>query len=254
MARKQAFPDLSASLGSPTATVEDYLQGIWILNSRGEPAIGARLAEWLAVKPPTVTKMLQRMVRDGLITMDRHKHVHLTKEGRMVAERLVRRHRVLERFLTDVLGLRWHEVHPEAHRLEHAISALVEERMMAMMGRPATCPHGNPIPGEPQPDLPVAVPLTRLEVGAHGRIQRIAEEAEDDLELMVYLEDAGLVPGTTIEVVDVAPLGDTLTLSVAGSRVTLGARTAAYIWAAEIAQDQARCEPVGAGTSAVREE
>ena len=231
MARKQAFQGEIASTSDQSDTIEDYMQGIWILASRGEPVIGARLAEWLAVKPPTVTKTLQRMIESGLITMDQHKQIHMTSQGLALAETIVRRHRVLERFLTDILGLRWHEVHAEAHRMEHAISPMVEQRIMALMGNPATCPHGSPIPGQPQPERRPAQPLTSYTAGARLCIQRIAEEAEDDLQLMEYLEQTRLIPGSQLVVLEVAPWADTMSFAIDEQRITLGMRTAGYIWA-----------------------
>jgi len=131
----------------PSKTVEDYLQVMHYMTRDGATIIGARLAERIHVAPPTVTATLQRMMRDGLITMDDHKVVHLTEHGKEQSESIVRRHALAERLLTDILGLGWSESHEEAHLVEHVISPKVERHLMQVLGNPQTCPHGNPIPG-----------------------------------------------------------------------------------------------------------
>src|SRR5438874_9208063 len=115
--------------------------------SEGEPPRSARLADWLGVSRPTVTAALRRMTRDGMVRMNSRKEIELTAAGRKAAESIVRRHRIMERWLTDVLGLDWVAADAEAARLEHAVSDVVEQRLYEVLGRPATCPHGNPIPG-----------------------------------------------------------------------------------------------------------
>src|SRR5579872_4760146 len=113
----------------------------------GDMVIGARLAEKFHIAPPTVTETLKRMVRDGLVEMDGKRQITLTPRGVELAESVLRRHRLTERFLVDVLGMQWHEVHEEACRLEHFISGAVESRVITTLHNPTTCPHGNPIPG-----------------------------------------------------------------------------------------------------------
>src|SRR5437660_10312818 len=130
--------------GSPTEpskTVEDYLLNIYTMSSEGRSVIAARLAETLGVAPPTVTATLHRMTKQGLITVSRQKEVGLTELGLAEAETMVRRHRLAERLLIDILGLDCADVHEEAHRFEHAISPRVEERILPVLGDPATCPH-----------------------------------------------------------------------------------------------------------------
>src|SRR5258708_4190601 len=117
------------------------------MNAEDEVVIGARLAEKFHVSAPTVTEMLKRLVRDGFIEMDSKRQVILTEAGFQAAEAVLRRHRLTERFLVDMLGMQWHQVHEEACRLEHFISGAVEERVIASLNNPTTCPHGNPIPG-----------------------------------------------------------------------------------------------------------
>ncbi len=133
--------------GKPSPTVEDYLQAIYSLEGEGETVISARLARRMRVTPPTAWATVQRMVRDGRVELDAKKVVRLTEAGRAAAEDIVRRHRLSERFLTDILGLGWAEAHEEAHRFEHAMSSRLEERILALLGNPTHCPHGSPIPG-----------------------------------------------------------------------------------------------------------
>ncbi len=215
--------------GEPTATVEDYLQTIYYMNRDRRPVFGARLAEKLAVSAPTVTATLQRMRRDGLVSLDGRKEVHLTERGRVLAESIVRRHMLAEHLLVDLIGLRWAEAHLEAHRVEHAISPRVEERLLAVLGNPRTCPHGNPMPGVEQEETGAA-PLASLRAGQRGQVTRIHEEAEEDLQLLTFLEDYGVKPGARIVVEDVARYNGTVTIRVGDRSVVLGDRSAGYIW------------------------
>src|SRR5579859_1018323 len=130
-----------------SATVEEYLETIYNMSMEGEVVIGARLAEKFRVAPPTVTEMLKRLVRDGYVEMDNKRQITLTEAGNQGAESVLRRHRLTERFLVDMLGMQWHQVHEEAGRLEHFISGAVEAGVIASLKNPTTCPHGNPIPG-----------------------------------------------------------------------------------------------------------
>src|SRR5260370_1199475 len=132
------------------------------MSAENEVVIGARLAEKFRVSPPTVTEMLKRLVRDGYVEMDNKRQVTLTEAGNQAAEAVLRRHRLTERFLADMLGMQWHQVHEEAGRLEHFISGAVEEPVIASLNYPTTCPHGNPIPGSvpnPRPYLKDQVAL-----------------------------------------------------------------------------------------------
>lgn len=213
----------------PSKTVEDYLQIMHYMTRDGASIIGARLAERIGVAPPTVTATLQRMVRDGLITMDDHKVVHLTERGSEEAESIVRRHALAERLLTEILGLGWSESHEEAHMVEHVISPKVERRLMQVLGNPTTCPHGNPIPGTGARPSPHAFPLAEAQTGQQVVIERIIEEAEDDLELMNYYERSGFIPRTPLEVVEVSSAAGLITVENAGRRIALGIGAAAKI-------------------------
>ncbi len=185
-----------------SAKVEEYLEAIYNMEMEGETVIGARLAEKFRVKAPTVTEMLQRLEKAGYITLDAQRHVTLTEDGVELAESVLRRHRLTERFLTDMLGMQWHEVHEEACRLEHYISGAVEERVIASLDHPTTCPHGNPIPGY-VPDARgylARVGACRLTDAADQpmRILCVSEVIEDEEETIRALHERGMTPGTVV--------------------------------------------------------
>ena len=224
----------------PSKTVEDYLQVMHYMTRDGMPIIGARLAERIGVAPPTVTATLKRMREAGLIEMDGHKVVHLTDDGRDHAESIVRRHALAERLLTDILGLGWSESHEEAHMVEHVISPKVERRLMQVLGNPTRCPHGNPIPGTGSRPAPNAFSLSQARKGQQLVVERIVEEAEDDLDLMAYLERSGIVPRARLEVVEVAPAAGLVTVRRDDERISLGmpaARQVRVLDAADAARD-----------------
>src|SRR5688500_9065413 len=131
-----------------THALEDYLKAIYVLGEESQPVIAARMAAEAGVSASTIFATLRRLEKDGYVTINRRKEIHLTSEGKNIAERIIRRHFLTERFLTDLLGLDWVKAHQEAHRLEHAISQDVEDRLAKLLGYPTTCPHGNPIPGK----------------------------------------------------------------------------------------------------------
>jgi DtxR family Mn-dependent transcriptional regulator len=172
-----------------TVAEEEYLQIIFWLQEAGLPMTGANVARAMQLSPPTVHEMVGRLERDGYITRAANKVISFTENGREHAEGIVRRHRLIERFLTDVLGIPWHEVHEEAERLEHAMSPVLEERMLAAIGDAKTCPHGHPIhPGE----RISGVPLADVEVGAKITVLRFENEAED---LLALFAEVGMEPG-----------------------------------------------------------
>jgi DtxR family Mn-dependent transcriptional regulator len=194
-----------------TASVQDYLGAIYDLEGGGQTVIGARLAKHLGVSPPAVTEALQRMTRAGLIRMGSGKEIAFTKKGMALAEVIARRHRLLECWLTDVLGLNWTDAHEEAHRLEHAISPRVEARLAVLLGQPATCPHGNPIPGMPARRRREAVPLDKVPAGSTVIVDRITEEAEADPRLLEHLWKHAVKPGARLLIEEVAPRAGTVT-------------------------------------------
>ncbi|MCL6106084.1 MAG: metal-dependent transcriptional regulator [Actinobacteria bacterium] len=210
-----------------TQAVEEYLEAIYKMSLEG-PVIAARLAERMKVSPPTVADMLRRLTENGLVQVSRRHGVHLTRQGQQAAETLVRRHRLWERFLTDVLGLDWDEVHEEACKLEHAMSPQVEEKLADILGHPDTCPHGFPIPGTKgaRKREREAVPLSNLCVGDEGVIERVAEE---EPKLLQYLATLGLFPDARIQVKEIAPFRGPMLVRVAGSQYALGQEVASKI-------------------------
>jgi DtxR family Mn-dependent transcriptional regulator len=188
------------------------------------------LADWLGVSRPTVTVALRRMARDGMVHMNGRKEVELTKGGKRAAELIVRRHRIMERWLTDVLGLDWVTADAEAARLEHAVSGVVEERLYEALGRPRTCPHGNPIPGHSKA-APKERRLASLDEGSRAAISRVSEVAEREAPLLLaYLGDRGLIPGQRVDVVEVDGVGRTIRIRAGKREVTLSHDTAAKLW------------------------
>jgi DtxR family transcriptional regulator, Mn-dependent transcriptional regulator len=221
----------------PTQVVEDYLDQIYLMQQNGQRVIGARLAERMHTAVPTVTETLRRMVREGLVALDPHKEVTLTSTGKEAAETLIRRHALSERLLTDILGLSWVEAHAEAHKFEHIISPKVEARLMALLGNPITCPHGNPIPGlAADVPLPRGQPLSEVDTPGEYPIVRVSEDAENDLELMAYIEQRNLKPGTSVHWIEREPFEGPVVIEVEGEHYTLGTQVAEAIFVAEDAE------------------
>lgn len=194
-----------------TPTVEDYLGLIYLLQRDGEVVIGARLAERLGVSRPTVTATLQRMERAGLLAWNARKEISLTPAGLEAAKDLLRRHMLAERLLHDVLGLPWSCVHEEADRLEHHFSPAAVNQMAGLLDQPVSCPHGNPLPGEVSPP---SRPLDQVAEGATAVIVRIVEEAEEQSDLLAFLQENGLLPGARLRVLSCRPYNETMTVQV----------------------------------------
>ena len=172
-----------------TVAEEEYLQIIYWLQEAGLPMTGANIARAMQVSAPTVHEMIGRLEGDGYVTRAEDKSLSFTDSGHEHASQIVRRHRLIERFLTDVFDIPWDQVHEEAERLEHWMSPMVEERMLRAIGDAKTCPHGHPIfEGEREQ----GVPLADVEEGASVRVLRFENEAED---LLHYLKATGLHPG-----------------------------------------------------------
>ncbi len=215
---------------SPTPRIEEYLESIVNMISEGKPVHAARLAESLGLTPATVSATLQRMTRDGLITVGADKDISLTVLGRRKALTVLRRHRLAEKLLFDMLAVEWHEVHEEACLLEHAISARVEERLVRALENPAYCPHGNPIPDGDSLPAPRGKPLSSFQPGTRVVVVRITEDATRDSRLMKYLHSMGVVPGAVFEVKQSAPYAGTLAVDFGGREVTLGLNAADQVW------------------------
>ena len=199
--------------------------------SEGEPLRSARLADWLGVSRPTVTIGLRRMARDGMVRLTRDKEIQLTAQGLQSAESIVRRHRIVERWLTDGLGLDWVTADEEAARLEHAVSDVVEKRLYEALGRPQTCPHGNPIPGHSKA-VAHEVRLAGLRAGEDAQLTRVSEVAEREApRLLTYLHERGLVPGRRLRVIEVDDVGRTIQVKAADRELTLSHETASKLWA-----------------------
>jgi DtxR family Mn-dependent transcriptional regulator len=172
-----------------TEAEEEYLQIMYWLEEAGLAITGANIARAMQLSPPTVHEMIGRLERDGYVSRSTDKSLQFTADGRDHAQAIVRRHRLIERFLTDVLGIPWDEVHEEAERLEHAMSPVLEERMLAAIGDATTCPHGHPLVEGVRER---GVLLADVETGAAVHVLRFENEAE---ELLHYLKQAGLHPG-----------------------------------------------------------
>jgi DtxR family Mn-dependent transcriptional regulator len=201
--------------------VEEYLETIQSLVEEGTPVIAARIAQRLGRSAPTVSEMLDRLAADGYL-LRAGRSIELTPEGRQLADSVIRKHRLAERLLVDVIGLPWHKAHIEAGKWEHVMSDEVEEHLVALLGNPETCPHGNPIPGSAtEATLRGQVVLDSVKPGVAVRLARITEEVELDYESLAYLGENGVVPGRTAVVKDRAPDG-TVTLLIEGSTVVLG--------------------------------
>jgi DtxR family Mn-dependent transcriptional regulator len=227
----------ATGIAEPTEAAAEYLMTIRYMHGEGQPVIAARLAERMRVSAATVSEMVTRLVREGLLTVDPDtRQLLLTDAGRAAAERTFRRHALSEWLLTEVIGLGWAEADEEAHHLQNALSDRVTDRIDELLGRPPTCPHGNPIPRDGRtPERPEGLPLSTVAAGGEVTILRVTEEAEEDARLLTFLQENGVRPGHVFAVVDVAEHIGTMTLRrvVEGARddrdVTLGLVAAAKL-------------------------
>jgi DtxR family Mn-dependent transcriptional regulator len=204
---------------------EEYCEAIFELKEDDVDVIQARIAERLHVSRPAVSEMIRKMEGEGFVDLGRS--ITLTVAGLVLAEKVVRRHRLAERFLTDILGLSWAEAHKEAGKWEHIISDKVEAAIIRVLHDPTTCPHGNPIPGSGYL-APTARPLAGLEVGADFTVSRIPEELEFTPGLLEFLEGADVVPGRKGCITASSPDGTT-TVEIDGRHVGIGAFASARI-------------------------
>src|SRR6185312_10078144 len=219
------------ALHEPSEVVSRYLEAIYYMWAEKEPLRSSRLADWLGVSRPTVAIGLRRMTRDGLVRMNGRKEIELTPAGMRAAESIVRRHRIMERWLTDGLGLDWVTADAEAARLEHAVSEVVEQRLYEVLGRPTTCPHGNPIPGHSDV-VANERPISSLAAGDRASITRVSEVAEREAPpLLAYLHQRDMTPGREIVVMEADDVGKTVRVRTADREVTLSHQTASKVWA-----------------------
>jgi DtxR family Mn-dependent transcriptional regulator len=199
---------------------EEYCEAIYELKEDDVEVIQARIADRLMVSRPAVSEMIKRLEVEGLVTID-HNAISLSRDGMRLAERVVRRHRLAERFLTDILGLSWADAHKEAGKWEHVISLPVEQAIVKVLGDPTTCPHGNPIPGADYV-APPSVALSDVTVGGGFTVSRIPEELEFTPGLLEFLEDADVVPGRAGTITAASPDGTT-TVEISGRHIGIGA-------------------------------
>lgn len=197
---------------------EEYCETIYELHEDDVDVIQARIAERLEVSRPAVSEMIRRMEAEGLVEIDRA--VRLTAKGQRLAETVVRRHRLAERLLTDILGLSWADAHQEAGKWEHVISDSVEAAIVRLLENPTTCPHGNPIPGTDY-QAPDSVALSELSVGNEFTVSRIPEALEFTPGLLDFLEEAAIQPGHSGTVTALSPDGTT-TIEIHGRHVGVG--------------------------------
>ncbi len=214
--------------------LEEYLETIQALIEEGTPVIQARLAERLGRSAPSVSEMLDRLVEDGYVSRT-GRLIALTDQGRQRADSVIRKHRLAERLLVDIIGLPWHKAHLEAGRWEHVISDEVEARLVELLGNPSTCPHGNPIPGAPRSSVALAdqMSLSEVAAGETVRLERITEEVELDMDRLAYLDDHGFIPGRSAIVMTKAPDGS-MTLDVDGTDVAIEAALCQQMFVAAV--------------------
>lgn len=207
---------------------DDYLTSIYrIAHDEGEDAIAVRLADRLGVTPPSVAGMLKRLIRDGLVTLDSKKVIRLTPEGFRRAEQMVRRHRLAECLLTEVLKVDWWRAYEEAHLLEHGISDITEPNLYEMLGRPSRSPFGYPIPGMSDDEKLSTVTLADIREGQTVEVERVFEEDE---RLLQFFDEEDIRPGRTVTLESLAPYRGTVTVRMGSKSIVLGLQVAQQIW------------------------
>jgi DtxR family Mn-dependent transcriptional regulator len=207
---------------------DDYLTAIYRMShDEGQDVIAVRLADRLEITPPSVAGMLKRLMRDGLVHLDAKKVIHLTPEGFRRAEQMVRRHRLAECLLTEVLKVDWWRAYEEAHLLEHGISDITERNLYEMLGRPQKSPFGYPIPGPGAPRRLSMLTLADLKEGQEAEIDRVYEEDE---KLLQFFDEEGFRPGMRVAVEEVATYRGTITVRIGERRVVLGTPVANKVW------------------------
>src|SRR5437764_8530920 len=232
-ATTMSYADEGDSVNDLIDTTEMYLRTIYELEEEGVVPLRARIAERLEQSGPTVSQTVGRMERDGLVVVADDRHLELTDHGRELAIAVMRKHRLAERLLVDIIGLEWEQVHSEACRWEHVMSEAVERKLVQLLDHPTTSPYGNPIPGldklgEGKPAPPVEPDLLRVdEVARRGggtvEIRRIAEHVQLDTDVLTDLRSVGVVPGGTVEVSPLSERGAAIELRGAGNATRIAA-------------------------------
>jgi DtxR family transcriptional regulator, Mn-dependent transcriptional regulator len=214
-----------------TAPAEDYLKAIYELERGGAAAGTSDIATRLAIAPASVSGMVRRLADQGLVSHEPYRGVRLTRAGRATALRMLRRHRILECYLSEVLGYPWDRVHAEAERLEHAASDELIERMAAALGHPTVDPHGAPIPtADGVVDEQRLPALADLAVGVPARVVRVGDE---DGSFLRYLDELGIAPGVAVVIRGRAPFDGPLTVGVGAAEVVMGTSAAARVFIEE---------------------
>lgn len=208
--------------------VDDYLTSIYRLShDEGEEVIAVRLADRLGITPPSVAGMLKRLLRDRLVVQDKRKAIQLTPDGLRRAEEMVRRHRLAECLLTDVLKVDWWRAYEEAHLLEHGISSITEPHLFETLGRPAKSPFGYPIPG----DGPSArLSMKTLADAREGSVELVDRVFEEDEQLLRFFHEEGIKPGVELTVQSIEPYRGTVTVGIGGRPVVIGTGVARKVW------------------------
>ncbi|MEE8149151.1 MAG: metal-dependent transcriptional regulator [candidate division Zixibacteria bacterium] len=219
-------------------SIEDYLKAIYALKKEAGKVVTTQLAERLEVKPASVTGMVRKLAKMKLVTYKPYQGVALTKSGRKIALEIIRHHRLLELYLSEVMGLPWDKVHIEAEKLEHALSEELEERIDELLGFPTTDPHGAPIPSKTgKVNSCVSHKLSELRQGEKATI---AEVSDEDSELLRYLGDLGLFPKEVVRVVAVAPFKGPITLQLNQREIVVGREAANEIYVKAISKVESR--------------
>lgn len=204
-----------------SVVVEEYLQVIYSLLAEKKPVKAVTLTKWLKSSPSTVHATLSRLQRDNFVRINKKKEISLTKSGLEKAEQLTRRHRLVEWFLCNTLGISWHEVHKHAHVLEHGLTPLVEEKLAEFLDFPKSCPHGTPIPGEEDLIPKETNKLNTFDTGDEVKIINIGETLEESVELMRFLQDKSIKPGKHHQVLEKTPITKTMVLKSGDNTATL---------------------------------
>jgi len=230
---------VNTAAGGVSPNSEEYLEWIYRLSREQDEVSTTDLARSLKVSPASVTGMLKRLADRGLLHHEPYHGIELSPEGRAVALKTIRRHGLLERLFTDVLGVPWHMADAEASRMEHAITEEVEERIATLLGNPKTCPHGQPIDWvEPE----TTVRLSTLEAGATASVSRMGEESP---EFLSFVEMLGLLPGVEVRVAGRAPFNGPLLVRVGEVEHALGDEVASKIWV-QLPDEEGAGEAAGA--------
>jgi DtxR family Mn-dependent transcriptional regulator len=212
-------------------SIEEYLEAVYRLEHEGPGVTTSGLASMLGIAPASVSGMLKKLDKDGYVEYVARGEVKLTRKGLEVGNRVLRRHRLAERLLTDVLGMSWDEVNAEACMLEHAISERVEDRLIELLGNPQTCPHGHPVPPR---DLTVPVqsgtPLAQIDRGRTAVVCGVSHQVP---EILRYLGQVGLRPGAAVRILEKAPLGGPVTVEVAGTQHAISLELARMVIVAD---------------------